>query len=128
MMRVEGISALEHIQHELDTYNELIGETNELGCTLFIEIDDPLQRDIVLRKWLDLPKHLYLGLDNGEKAYAQYDERQVGEDRLSSVQYMKFNCDGHAPTKVGIDLPGLEFDAELSPIQASALRGDLEIA
>ena len=128
MMRAEGIRDAQDIQHELDTYNELVGDDGELGCTLLIEIDDPLQRDIVLRKWLALPKHIYLGLADGSRAYAEYDERQVGEDRLSSVQYMKFTCSKSAPVAVGMDLPGLEFEAALTAAQASALRNDLGLS
>ena len=54
MLRVEGRSSAEDIAHEVATYNELLGDQGELGCTLLIEIDDQLQRDIVLRKWIDL--------------------------------------------------------------------------
>ena len=50
MLRVEGRSSAEDIAHEVATYNELLGDQGELGCTLLIEIDDQLQRDIVLKK------------------------------------------------------------------------------
>jgi len=40
MLWVEGIALPEKIQHEIDTYNELLGGPGELGCTLLIEIDD----------------------------------------------------------------------------------------
>src|SRR5690606_7249561 len=40
MLRAEGIDAEPHIQHEIDTYNELLGERGDLGCTLLVEIDD----------------------------------------------------------------------------------------
>ena len=64
MMRVERIVKEADIQHEIKTYNEILGVSGELGCTLLIEIDDPVERDDKLSKWLDLPMHLYLKLEN----------------------------------------------------------------
>ena len=60
MIRVERIVKETDIQHEINTYNELLGDSGELGCTLLIEIDDPHEREEKLPNWLDLPKHLYL--------------------------------------------------------------------
>ena len=125
MMRIEGISDEADIAHELSTYNELIGEQGELGCTLLIEIDDVLQRDIVLRKWLDLPRHIFLQLDNGDRAPATFDERQIGDDRLSSVQYLKFQCGTARPVGIGLDHPALEVSVELNDAQREALAADL---
>jgi len=126
MMRIEGLTQDAEIAHELKTYNELLGDGPELGCTLLIEIDDALQRDIVLRKWLNLPKHLYLMLDNGERAAASFDERQIGDDRLSTVQYLKFACGSAKPIGIGIDHPALEVEQELTSEQQAALVEDLQ--
>ena len=52
-------------QHELDTYNEVLGGKGELGCVLLIEIDDPQTRDRRLREWLRLPEHLYVKTASG---------------------------------------------------------------
>ena len=41
MMRTERIVRERDIQHELETYNAVLGGPGELGCTLLIEIDDP---------------------------------------------------------------------------------------
>tara|TARA_B100001964_G_scaffold224035_1_gene270511 strand:+ start:313 stop:864 length:552 start_codon:yes stop_codon:yes gene_type:complete len=125
MLRIEGLSEEEAIAHELKTYNEVLGDENELGCTLLIEIDDALQRDIVLRKWLDLPSHIYLKLDDDRQARAIVDERQVGEDRVSSVQYLKFNCGGAKPVAIGLDHQAIEIEVELTEAQREALSADL---
>ena len=45
MMRAERIVREADIQHELDTYNELLGGAGELGCCLLIEIDDRAERE-----------------------------------------------------------------------------------
>ena len=67
MVRTERIVRESDILHEIKTYNELLGETGSLGCTLLIEISDSDQRDLLLKKWLSLPKHIYLILENGKK-------------------------------------------------------------
>ena len=40
MIRVERMVKETDILHEIKTYNELLGDSGELGCTLLIEIDD----------------------------------------------------------------------------------------
>jgi Protein of unknown function (DUF3501) len=127
MMRAEQIVKESDIRHEIDTYNELLGGEGELGCTLLIEIDDPAQRQSLLREWLELPKHLYAKTESGKKCYTSYDARQIGEDRLSSVQYLKFDTDGEVPVAIGCDLPQLREEAALSEGQRQALAQDLDV-
>ena len=126
MLRAERIVDEAAIAHELETYNELLGKRGELGCALLIEIDDPALRDVKLREWLLLPKHLYLATASGKRVPARYDPRQVGADRLSSVQYLKFDVQGEVPVAVGTDLPGLTLEAALAPEQRAALADDLK--
>jgi hypothetical protein len=125
MVRVERMSREQDIRHEIDTYNELLGGPGELGCSLLIEIPDPAERDRKLREWLPLLGHLYAKLPDGRKVRATYDPRQVGTDRLSSVQYLKFDVKGEAPVALGTDLPALSGEAALTPEQREALRQDL---
>jgi hypothetical protein len=125
MIRAERIVKDAEIQHELDTYNELLGKRGELGLSLLIEIPEPADRDRKLREWLSLPAHLYAKLESGEKIRPSYDPRQVGDDRLSSVQYLKFDVRGEVPVAIGSDLPALTGETLLDPEQREALRADL---
>lgn len=125
MMRIERIVKESDIQHELETYNELLGGPGELGCTLLIEIDDPAVRAVKLKAWLDLPRHVYARLADGSKVYAKFDERQIGEDRLSSVHYIKFPIAGRVPVAIGADHADLNVETALKPEQVAALREDL---
>ena len=50
MMRLEQTVRESEIEHEIDTYNQLLGGPGELGCTLLIEIDDPKARTEKLRE------------------------------------------------------------------------------
>ena len=125
MARAERLYRDAEIQHELDTYNELLGEAGELGCSLLIELPDPADRDAKLRAWRELPAHLYAKLADGSRVRGVYDERQVGEERLSSVQYLKFPVGRAAPVAIGSDLPALTVETELAPEQRAALDDDL---
>jgi hypothetical protein len=125
MVRAERMSRPAEIQHEVDTYNEVLGGPGELGCALLIELTDPRERDEKLRAWLRLPEHLYVRTEDGRRVRPSYDARQVGEDRLSSVQYLRFPVGDAAPVAVGCDLPGLAVEAPLSREQRGALEADL---
>ena len=125
MIRVERMVKETDILHEIKTYNELLGDSGELGCTLLIEIDDPDERDEKLTQWLELTKHLYLSLEDGTRIRASFDERQIGDSRLSSVQYIKFNTGGKTPVAIGSDLPLLKVETVLTDDQRKALSEDL---
>ena len=125
MMRVERIVREADIQHEIDTYNELLGGAGELGCTLFIEIDDPEERATKLSTWHGLPERFYLVLPDGHRVYARMDGRQEDERRISSVHYLKFDTGGTAPVAAGVAHPGLEVETPLDDHQRAALRDDL---
>lgn len=125
MIRTERMVKEADIQHEIDTYNEVLGGDGEFGCTLLIEIDDPAVRDVKLKEWWRLPEKMYLLLEDGTRVWATFDERQRGEDRVSSVQYVKFNTGGRVPVAAGVDLPGLQVETTLSEGQRRALREDL---
>ena len=125
MIRVERIVKETDILHEIKTYNELLGDSGELGCTLLIEIDDPDEREEKLTQWLELPKHLYLSLEDETRIMASLDERQIGDARLSSVQYIKFNTGGKTPIAIGSDLPLLKVETTFTNDQKKALSEDL---
>lgn len=127
MVKAERMTREEDIRHELETYNELLGGRGELGATLLIELTDPEERDRKLCEWIGLPHHLYLKLDDGSKVRPRFDERQVGDDRLSSVQYLKFDVQGRVPVAAGSDLPALLVESPLSAEQREALRQDLAV-
>jgi hypothetical protein len=125
MVRAERMTRDEDVQHELDTYNELLGAPGELGVSLLIEIPDAAERDRLLREWLALPSHLYLRLEDGEQVRPRFDPRQIGTDRVSSVQYLAFDVRGRAPVAAGSDLPALRAETPLTAAQRDALAADL---
>lgn len=128
MIRAEGIDEESAIQHEIDTYNELLGADGQLGCTLLIEIGDEEERARLLARWTDLPDKLYITTQDGERCPAQFDPRQVGSDRVSAVQYLKFATGDRVPLKIGCSHPDYDIEVDLDPRQIAALLKDLMTA
>lgn len=127
MIRTERIVREADIQHEIRTYNELLGRDGELGCTLLIEISDPLVRGEKLKEWWALPEHLYALLEDGTRISAGFDERQRGDGKLSAVQYLRFDTGGRVPVALGVDMPQLTVETTLTGIQKEALQEDLAL-
>jgi hypothetical protein len=124
MLRIERIVREADVQHEIDTYNELLGGDGELGVTLLVEIDDAAVRAEKLVAWRDLPDHAYLEHADGTRVRAVIDRRQIGEHRLSTVQYLRFLV-GSAPVAAGCDHPLYTHRTLLDEDQRAALAADL---
>jgi hypothetical protein len=56
---------------------------------------------------------------------AEYDRRQVGEGRISSVHYLKFRLGDQVPRKIGCAHPEIAVETALTPEQTAALCLDL---
>ncbi len=126
MVRAEKMTGEKEIQHELETYNEVLGAPGELGAVLLIELPEAAERDLKLRAWIGLMPCLYARLEDGTRVRPSFDPRQVGEERLSSVQYLKFDVRGAVPVALGADLPAFTAEARLTEAQRAALAEDLE--
>lgn len=125
MVRAERMVRETDIRREIETYNELIGGPGELGCTLLIEIENPSERRQKLAAWTGLPESVYLVLENGSREYARADRRQASAEKISAVQFLRFECGESVPLAVGCDLVGLEAETRLTDAQRDALREDL---
>ncbi|NBW81219.1 DUF3501 family protein [bacterium] len=125
MIRTERIVEEAQIRHEIDTYNELIGEQGELGCTLLIEIDDPEKRGTYLSKWMNLLSTIFIRASDGSAVSPTYDARQVGDSRISSVHYLRFQMGDKIPAALGCNHPDVDRETVLSPQQIAALCQDI---
>jgi Protein of unknown function (DUF3501) len=125
MMRAERMVRERDIEHELATYNELLGGPGELGCTLLVEIEDERERAEKLKRWVALPDHVYARLADGRRVPARVDDRQRILEKLSSVQYLKFPVGGAVPVAIGCDFAELRAETLLTPAQSAALQADL---
>ena len=83
-----------------------------------------MERRPLLEAWLCLQECLYAELADGTRAHAECDPTQVGDRRLSAVQYLMFNVPD-VPVVLGCDLPVPEGTVALDEGQRSALADDL---
>lgn len=77
---------------ELQAYNPLIPQGDELIATLMIEIDDPTRRDRELYRLAGIEESTYIAL-NQERipgVPTEYDERTTPDGKTSSVHWVRF--------------------------------------
>jgi predicted transcriptional regulator len=91
MIRSERIVDEKAIQNEIDIYNNLIPEENELSATLLIEIVEREEIKRVLDSLKGIENNsVSLKIGNKYIIYAEFDKDQIDEMGLSAVQYLKF--------------------------------------
>jgi hypothetical protein len=89
MLRTERITKEESIQHEIDTYNELVPLPQELSATLFVEIAEKDIRDARLVALAGMDHTFALEIA-GKKIPARNETRGLLGDRTTAVHYLKF--------------------------------------
>lgn len=126
MVRAEAMVREADIQHELATYNALLGEEGDLGCTLFIEIEEEADRAELLCRWRALPGQVVLRLADGRAIQARWDEEQMRADKLSAVQFLLFPAGaGARPVALEVTHPDLRVEASFAAATRDALAADL---
>lgn len=136
MARIEGIRDPSGIQQELDVYNELVPETGELSATLFIEIPDLslVKRELDTLLGIDECVAVVIGDEDTETLVrARFDERQMEEDRISAVHYLRFvftadqieRFAGRELLRLRIDHPSYRHETELCERTRASLLRDL---
>jgi len=136
MMRAERIVNDEAIQHEIDTYNQLLPGTDQLAATMMIEIQEAAQ----IREQIAL----FHGVNTGEATYLQigasrlpgsFDRGQGDERRISAVQYVHFQLSsteresflhGYDEVRLVIDHPNYHHSALITGDVRHQLEDDLQ--
>ena len=87
----------EQVNDELEAYNPLIPQGNELVATLMFEIDDPTRRKDLLMKLGGVEEMCFLEVGEEKiKADAETDvDRTSAQGKASSVQFLHFKLSGH---------------------------------
>ncbi|MGR8919614.1 MAG: DUF3501 family protein [Gammaproteobacteria bacterium] len=136
MLRVEKIFQGEAIQEELDAYNPLIPDGDNLKATFMIEYGDVEERRAALPKLIGIEDRVWLQAGDGERVYAIADEDLDRENdvKTSAVHFLRFQLDdatialmkSGAPLAFGIDHEN--YAHEVRPVgaeTAAALAADL---
>jgi hypothetical protein len=135
MIRTEKMTDRAALQHEIDTYNELIPAPGELVATLLIEYADQTEREAALRRLVGLERHLWLTLGE-KKIAARFDDRQMSTEKISAVQFVRFPLEGVTGSQflelarkgeaaIVADHPSLAARGAINGLVASSLAEDL---
>lgn len=127
MVRTEKIATEADIQHEIDTYNQILGHPGDLGATLLIGTTQKSTSDKMRKELMEVPETVYLVLLNGKKVYGEVDSAKVGKGRQSSVFSLRFSAEGKRPVALGVEHPSFTLELNLSSEQQLALAADCEI-
>jgi len=90
MLRTERITDLDKIRKEVETYNTLIPEANELSATLMLEIEQQEKIRADLLQFLGIDETVFLTIGERHKIQAVFEEGHSKEDKISAVQYVRF--------------------------------------
>ena len=135
MARAERILSDERIQHEVDTYNELVPDDGELSGTLFIEIDDKQRLYEWLPKLVGIQRSVAMRV-NGTRidCRPEDEERLTREQVTTTVHYLKFRFTPEqaralreGPASIVVDHPSYRAETPLDDAPRAELASDLGI-
>lgn len=90
MIRLEKMTDEKLIKNEIEVFNKLIPEKNELAATMLIEIFERQFIKPILNSLVGIQDNkVFLEFDN-ESITPIFDKENLPEGRISAVQYLKF--------------------------------------
>ncbi|MGE0644978.1 MAG: DUF3501 family protein [Nitrospira sp.] len=136
MIRAERIVDPAKIQEELEVYNALLPDPNELSATLLIEITD----EAAMKEKLDQ----FMGLDHGKKVaitaggeavYGEFEGGRSHETKISAVHFVRFRptasmnqafADLTRPVTIRVDHDGYRHEVAVSGTMREEWLADLQ--
>ena len=136
MLRIERIYEKEAIEAELAAYNPLIPDGTNLKATLMIEVPDPDERRLELKRLAGIEDCLYARVDDLQpiRAVADEDMERTNEEKTAAVHFVRFDLGaalcvplkGGSKLTFGIDHPHYRQELTLSDTQRHALIADFD--
>jgi len=134
MLRIEKGGA-DQIAGELEAYNPLIPQGDELIATFMIEIEDADRRDRELRKLGKIEDSVFMdiGRDRIKAAPTDYEDRTTPDGKTSSVHWLRFKFtpaqikafkSGSEPVIIGMTHPNYGHMAVMAAAVRDALSKD----
>lgn len=134
MLRTERITSEPAIQHEIDTYNDLVPGEGQLSVTLFVEIGDKELRDRMLVELAGLEDSIAIEVDGERFPVAGPRPDGFMEGRTTAVHYLKTTLSPAAIAQVKarqakaalvVSHPKYDARADLGPATLARLAEDL---
>ena len=134
MLRIEKIFNKKEIQEEIDAYNPLIPDGNNLKATMLIMYPDEDERKVMLSKLHDIENHIWISCGHKKIiAFADEDLERSTDNKTSAVHFLRFQLDQDDITaflsdkKVSLCVDHREYnkEIELEPEARASLARDL---
>lgn len=136
MLRVERIFEPAGIEDELEAYNPLIPEGENLKATLMLEYEDELERHAALARLTGIEARVWFKIHDFEEVWAIADEdlERTTEEKTSAVHFLRFELgprraaalQSGAGAGVGIGHPEYRYSvSELPERVRASLAGDI---
>lgn len=136
MMRAERLVHDDAIQHEIETYNQLLPDDNELAATMFIELPDQsrIREEIAKFHGANSGEVTYLEI-GAEKLPGIFVAGQSDDRRISAVQYLRFRFNdrqketfikGSEPVRLVINHTNYQHSTAIEGVIREELARDFE--
>jgi len=137
MLRAEKIFEEAGIQEELDTYNPLIPDGNNLKATMMIEYENIDERRRMLTQLVGIENRVWVQATGFDRVYAIADEdlERSTEQKTSAVHFLRFELTMEmsralkqgAGLSMGVDHPSYQATvAPVPPAVRDSLLNDLQ--
>ena len=136
MLRIERIFEPAGIQDELDAYNPLIPDGDNLKATLLIEYDDVEERKRELVRLRGIEHAIALTVHDHAPAVAVADEdmERSNAEKTAAVHFLRFPLGAArvaawkagAPVTLACNLPAMAGEVALTPEQRDTLAADFD--
>ena len=136
MLRIEKIFKENDIQDEIDAYQSLIPDGDNLKATMLIMYTDVNERKVMLNKLCDLENRVWLSINNSKKVFAVSDEdlERSRDEKTSAVHFLRFQLNDADKKSfnetddiiIGIDHKEYNYEAKLQRDTISSLAEDLD--
>jgi len=136
MLRIEKIFEADGIQEELDAYNPLIPDGQNLKAVIMVEYNDIEERKQALARLIGIERMIWLRVESYEKVVpvSNEDLERETEEKTSSVHFSRFeftpeminDLKNGAALSAGVDHPEYTYSLEVDEAVRQALLADFD--
>lgn len=136
MLRIEKVFEAEGIQEELDAYNPLIPDGQNLKATIMVEYSDVEERKAALARLIGVERKIWLQLDGFDKVYpiANEDLDRETEEKTSSVHFARFEftpemiaaMKSGTALRAGVEHPEYHYEIDVDDAVRDTLAADFD--
>lgn len=134
MLRIEKIFNKKEIQEEIDAYNPLIPDGDNLKATMLIMYPDVDERKVMLSKLHGIENNIWLSCGSDKIiAFADEDLERSTDNKTSAVHFLRFQLEqdditellSNAKISLGVNHSEYNKETELAPDTRASLVKDL---